>query len=139
MTLSAQARHHLSESRETNDFYESALALQQVLDTILVLTEGMAPDHQRHVLQWGPRAGILFVNVLAAEMLGLNMGLCIAFQELGMWELIGERVSDALELVGMSAGRFHVAPEGRRWLREMERTAEEQVRIDRGDFSAVQR
>lgn len=77
------------------------------------------------------------MNVLAAEMFSINIQLCKAFSELGMWELVGPRVSDALELAGMSAGRFHVSEEAREWLRQMGETAKEQVEIDSGVAPAV--
>ena len=70
------------------------------------------------------------LSVLAAEMFSINMRLCEAFSELGMWELVGARVSDALELAEMSRGRFYVSVEAREWLREMGEIAEEQVGID---------
>lgn len=48
------------------------------------------------------------VNVSAAEMLSINIELCVAFTEIGKWEFVGPRVSDVLELAEMSRGRFHV-------------------------------
>lgn len=71
------------------------------------------------------------VDVLAAEMFSINIRLCVAFSEMGMWELVGRRVSDAVELAEMSTGHFYVSEEAREWLREMGGTAEEQVGIDR--------
>lgn len=70
------------------------------------------------------------LSVLAAEMFNINIRLCEAFSELGMWELVGPRVSNALELAEMSRGHFYVSVEAREWLREMGEIAEEQVGID---------
>ncbi len=77
------------------------------------------------------------LDVLAAEMFSINIGLCTAFSELGMWELVGARVAEALVLAGISRGRFHVSAEAREWLRVRGETAREQVGFDRGDALAV--
>lgn len=109
----------------------------QVLQTIHSLTERLPPDQHDLVLTRGTFHGKELLNVLAAEMFSINIQLCKAFSEVGMWELVGPRVSDALDLAEMSAGRFHVSEEAREWLREMGETAEEQVEIDRvGSLSA---
>lgn len=109
----------------------------QVLDTITTLTEQLAPDQHDIVLLEGTHQGKKMVNVLGAEMLSINTQLCVAFSEIGMWELVEPRVSDALELVEMSRGRYHVSEEAREWLREAGETAKEQVEIDKGDASGV--
>lgn len=59
-------------------------------------------------------------DVLAAEMFSISISirLCTAFSALGMWELVGIRVVEALVLVmaGIGRGCFSVAAEAREWL-----------------------
>ena len=137
-TLSAQAGLHLRASEQPNDFYESALDLMQVVQIISYLIDRLLPNQYAIVLQYGTHGGRIMLNVLAAEMFSINIQLCIAFLEIGMWELVEARVSAALELAAMSGGRFYVSEEAMEWLREMGETAEEQVRIDNGDTSALE-
>lgn len=109
----------------------------QVHQTINLLLDRLLPDHPDLLLTEGPFRGKQMLNVLAAEMFSINIRLCEAFSELGMWELVGPRVSNALELAEMSGGRFHVSVEAREWLREMGEIAEEQVGIDNGGIPAA--
>lgn len=78
------------------------------------------------------------VDVLAAEMFCLNVQLCTAFSELGMWELVEPIVSDALELAEMSGRHFYVSQQTREWLVDMRATTEEQMEINNRDTSATQ-
>lgn len=109
----------------------------QVIELVLQLTESLAPAQHNLILHQDPHRGLRMVDVLAAELFSLNIRLCTAFMEVGMWKLIGPRVADALELAEMSRGRFRVSAEAREWLGRMGETAEEQVGIDRGDSSAT--
>lgn len=137
-TLSAQASSHLRASVQPNEFYESALALMQVVQNICYLIDRLLPDQYEIFLTSGTYQGRKMLNVLAAELFSIHIQLCIAFSEIGMWELVGARVSEALELAEMGRRRFHVSEEAMEWLREMGETAEEQVRIDNGDSSAFE-
>ena len=136
-TISSQASSHLRASEQAEDYYDSALALMQVLQTINSIVDRVLPHQHDLFLTYGKFGGRKFVNVLAAEMFSINIQLCVAFSELGMWALVGSRVSVALELAGMAEGRFHVSEEARVWLTEMGETAKEQVAIDRGVVPAV--
>lgn len=54
----------------------------QVLGTIIALTEQLRPDEYDTYLLSGARQGQKMVNVLAAELLSLNIQLYVAFTEL---------------------------------------------------------
>lgn len=60
--------------------------------------------------------GVQKLIIVATEMLSLNIRLCIAFLELGMWQLVLSRVGDARELVEMGEERYRVTEEVRGWL-----------------------
>ena len=49
------------------------------------------------------------LNVLGAEILSINIQLCIAFSQLDMWGIVRPRVTEALAMAERSAERFHVS------------------------------
>lgn len=108
-----------------------------VLQTIELATDRIIADDSDAVLTMGVFGGRKILDVLAAQMLSINIQICRAFAELGMWELVGARVGDAGKLVDMSRGHFHVSGEAREWLGKMGEIADEQGRIDEEQAAAV--
>ncbi len=65
-----------------------------------------------------------------AEIFRKNVELCFGSRKLGVWEIVEETASVALEIAETNQERFWITMDKRRALMEMRDTAREQMRLN---------
>ena len=128
-TRSAQAWTQFEESEHPSDIYKSAQTLWQLLETICNHNERLGPDQPDFILVDGAFRGQKILTVMMAEIYRKNVEVCFASRKLGVWEIVEETASVALEIAETNQERFWITMEKRRVLMEMRDTAREQMRL----------